>query len=112
MFIKPKLAIEDFDYVLPDEQIAYSPAPNRSGSKLLIWDQTIKAESTYSHIAAFIPANATMIFNNSKVIAARILFEKINTNNEKGKSTIEIFCLEPHEPKDYQLAFIQKKSCK
>ena len=97
MFIKPKLAIEDFDYVLPDEQIAYSPSPNRSGSKLLIWDQAIKAESTYGHIAEFIPANATMIFNNSKVIAARILFEKINANNENVNSTIEIFCLAPTE---------------
>ena len=102
MFIKPKLAIEDFDYVLPDEQIAYTPAPNRSGSKLLVWDQAILAESTYAHIAEYIPADSTMIFNNSKVIAARILFEKIKTNNEtainhKTNSVIEIFCLEPTE---------------
>ena len=102
MFIKPKLAIEDFDYVLPDEQIAYTPAPNRSGSKLLVWDQAILAESTYAHIAEYIPADSTMIFNNSKVIAARILFEKIKTNNETAinqntNSTIEIFCLEPTE---------------
>jgi S-adenosylmethionine:tRNA ribosyltransferase-isomerase len=102
MFIKPKLAIEDFDYVLPNEKIAYTPAPNRSESKLLVWDMEIKAESNYAQIAAFIPSNATMIFNNSKVIAARILFEKINTINEKGSnqntnSTIEIFCLEPTE---------------
>lgn len=102
MFIKPKLAIEDFDYVLPDEQIAYTPAPNRAESKLLVWDQTIKAESTYAHIAEYIPAESTMIFNNSKVIAARILFEKINankenTNNQNANSTIEIFCLEPTE---------------
>jgi S-adenosylmethionine:tRNA ribosyltransferase-isomerase len=97
MFIKPKLAIEDFDYVLPDEQIAYTPSPNRSGSKLLIWDQSIKAECTYANIAEFIPSNATMIFNNSKVIAARILFEKINASNENTNSTIEIFCLEPTE---------------
>ncbi len=102
MFIKPKLAIEDFDYVLPDEQIAYTPAPNRSGSKLLVWDQAIQAESTYAHIAEYIPADSTMIFNNSKVIAARILFDKINTNNEtvinhNTNSVIEIFCLEPTE---------------
>ena len=102
MFIKPKLAIEDFDYVLPDEQIAYTPAPNRSGSKLLVWDQAIQAESTYAHIAEYIPADSTMIFNNSKVIAARILFDKINTNNENANnqntnSIIEIFCLEPTE---------------
>ena len=102
MFIKPKLAIEDFDYVLPDEQIAYTPAPNRSGSKLLVWDQAIQVESTYAHIAEYIPADSTMIFNNSKVIAARILFDKINTNNENANnqntnSIIEIFCLEPTE---------------
>lgn len=102
MFIKPKLAIEDFDYVLPDEQIAYSPAPNRSGSKLLVWDQAIQAESSYAHIAEYITADSTMIFNNSKVIAARILFEKVNSknedvNNQNANSTIEIFCLEPTE---------------
>ena len=91
MFTKPKLAIQDFDYPLPDSQIAYHPAPNRADSKLLIWDQTIIGESTYAQIAHFIPSNATLIFNNSKVIAARILFEKNET------STIEIFCLAPSE---------------
>jgi len=91
MFTKPKLAIQDFDYTLPDSQIAYHPAPNRSDSKLLIWNQTIIGESNYAQIAQFIPSNATLVFNNSKVIAARILFEKNET------STIEIFCLEPTE---------------
>lgn len=102
MFIKPKIAIEDLNYILPDEHIAYTPAPNRSGSKLLVWDQTILAESTYAHIAEYIPEDSTMIFNNSKVIAARIFFEKIKANNETAisqnvNSTIEIFCLEPTE---------------
>jgi S-adenosylmethionine:tRNA ribosyltransferase-isomerase len=97
MFIKPKLAIEDFDYVLPDEQIAYTPAPNRAESKLLVWDQAIIAEHNYSNIAEYIPANATMLFNNSKVIAARILFEKTNEHAENKNSQIEIFCLEPTE---------------
>jgi S-adenosylmethionine:tRNA ribosyltransferase-isomerase len=91
MFTKPKLAIQDFDYPLPDSQIAYHPAPNRADSKLLIWDQAIIGESTYAQIAQYIPSNATLIFNNSKVIAARIFFEKNET------STIEIFCLEPTE---------------
>jgi S-adenosylmethionine:tRNA ribosyltransferase-isomerase len=95
MFTKPKLAIQDFDYPLPDERIAYIPAINRADSKLLIWDQAIIAESNYSNIAAFIPEHATLLFNNSKVIAARILFDKINA--EKQLSTIEIFCLEPTE---------------
>jgi S-adenosylmethionine:tRNA ribosyltransferase-isomerase len=97
MFIKPKIAIEDFDYALPDTQIAYTPSTKRDGSKLLVWDQSIIAESTYANIADFIPSNATLIFNNSKVIAARILFEKINANKEDKNSVIEIFCLEPTE---------------
>ncbi len=100
MFIKPKLAIQDFDYLLPDEKIAYTPAANRADSKLLVWDQAIIAESKYASIAEFIPSNATLLFNNSKVIAARILFDKINIENQdalKSSSTIEIFCLEPTE---------------
>ncbi len=112
MFNKPKIAIQDFDYTLPEEQIAYTPTANRSDSKLLVWDQSIIAESNYAHIAEFIPENATLIFNNSKVIAARILFEKNNAsslnnfalnsneeneNVEKQNSIIEIFCLEPTE---------------
>jgi S-adenosylmethionine:tRNA ribosyltransferase-isomerase len=108
MFIKPKLAIEDFDYPLPDERIAYTPAANRADSKLLVWDQAIIAESNYANIASYIPENATLLFNNSKVIAARILFDKINVQNnrsenieneneKKSNSVIEIFCLEPTE---------------
>ncbi len=104
MFTKPKLAIQDFDYTLPDAQIANAPAGKRSDSKLLVWDTSIIAESNYAHIANFIPPNATLLFNNSKVIAARILFEKksnsINTileNTENKNSVIEIFCLEPTE---------------
>ena len=83
------LPIQDFDYNLPDQSIAYTPASNRSDSKLLVWDKEIIAESTYNHIAKFIPEKAALFFNNSKVIAARIHFQKANN------STIEIFCLEP-----------------
>jgi S-adenosylmethionine:tRNA ribosyltransferase-isomerase len=84
-----KLPIEDFDYHLPDQSIAYTPAGNRSDSKLLVWSKEIIAESTYNHIASFMPEKAALYFNNSKVIAARIHFQKANN------STIEIFCLEP-----------------
>jgi S-adenosylmethionine:tRNA ribosyltransferase-isomerase len=63
----------------------------------LVWDKTIIGESKYANIASFLPPNATLIFNNSKVIAARILFEKINDQAENKKSLIEIFCLEPTE---------------
>lgn len=100
------MKMADFDYDLPDERIAYTPAANRSDSKLLVWDEHITAEAQYKDIASFIPAGHSLFFNNSKVIAARILFDKSNglnelesmpsaeaTNNRKNK--IEIFCLEP-----------------
>ncbi len=101
------MKMDAFDYFLPDERIAYTPAGNRSDSKLLVWNQSIIAESQYKDIANFIPSDHCLIFNNSKVIAARILFDK-NTNtdilsgstpeNDQSKirqNKIEIFCLEP-----------------
>ncbi len=101
------MKMDAFDYELPDERIAYTPAENRSDSKLLVWDQSIIAESQYKEIADFIPNNHCLFFNNSKVIAARILFDKTpnadalsgtitadeSTNSRQNK--IEIFCLEP-----------------
>ena len=107
MFIKPSIEINAFDYPLPEEKIAFTPAPNRADSKLLVWDQDIKATSHYKNIADYLPNNTQLFFNNSKVIAARILFDKTNTkidaetisqtdttvNSRQNK--IEIFCLEP-----------------
>ncbi|NBV10373.1 MAG: S-adenosylmethionine:tRNA ribosyltransferase-isomerase [Chitinophagia bacterium] len=101
------MKMADFDYDLPDERIAYTPAGNRSDSKLLVWDQAIIAEAQYKDIADYIPTSHSLFFNNSKVIAARILFDKpmglvdsdskpemhATANNRQNK--IEIFCLEP-----------------
>jgi S-adenosylmethionine:tRNA ribosyltransferase-isomerase len=92
---RPHISIEEYDYFLPEDRIAFQPAPNRSESKLLIWDKAIIAEDHYINIATHIPSNHSLIFNNSKVIAARILFEKQVAEN---KSIIEIFCLEPTTP--------------
>lgn len=89
---KPTILIEDFDYPLPTEQIAYYPLGSRSDSKLLVWDKEIIAEDQYHNLSQYLPSNATCVFNNSKVIPARIFFEK---RNEQGSSLIEIFCLEP-----------------
>jgi len=110
----PKLNLIDFDYALPNERIAYTPCQNRADSKLLVWDKQIIANSQYQNITDFIPAQSTLLFNNSKVIAARILFDKevvenndtpsvqnkINSHQEENaqptkNSVIEIFCLEP-----------------
>jgi S-adenosylmethionine:tRNA ribosyltransferase-isomerase len=109
------MKMADFDYDLPDERIAYTPAAIRSDSKILVWDQTIIAEGQYKDIANYIPVGHSLFFNNSKVIAARILFDKSNDLNDlerissvdpekmtdQNSSTdsrqnkIEIFCLEP-----------------
>ena len=101
------MKMADFDYNLPDERIAYTPAANRSDSKILVWDRTIIAEGQYKDIAGYIPKGHSLFFNNSKVIAARILFDKSSTQNDteevdhlnaSSNSTsqkIEIFCLEP-----------------
>ena len=110
----PKLNLIDFDYDLPNERIAYTPCQNRADSKLLVWDKQIIADSQYQNITDFVPTNSTLLFNNSKVIAARILFDKqvienneahsvqnkINLHQDKNaqltkNSVIEIFCLEP-----------------
>ena len=109
-----KLNLIDFDYALPNERIAYTPCQNRADSKLLVWNKKIIADSLYQNITDFVPANSTLLFNNSKVIAARILFDKqvvenndtpsvqnkINSHQEEKaqptkNSVIEIFCLEP-----------------
>jgi S-adenosylmethionine:tRNA ribosyltransferase-isomerase len=92
MFIKPNIEIASFDYILPEEKIAFTPASNRADSKLLVWDKEIIETSQYKHITNFLSSNAALFFNNSKVIAARLFFEKQNNN---GQSNIEIFCLEP-----------------
>jgi S-adenosylmethionine:tRNA ribosyltransferase-isomerase len=85
------LQIKDFSYDLPDERIAKHPLANRDMSKLLIYNGSEISESTYSNIAACIPEGSLLVFNNTKVVEARILFQKPSGAN------IEIFCLEPDD---------------
>lgn len=88
------LSINDFTYHLPAEKIAFHPLVERDQSKLLIFKQEDIKEDIYENIADHLPKNSLLIFNNTKVIPARILFKK-----ETG-GTIEIFCLEPFVQKD------------
>jgi S-adenosylmethionine:tRNA ribosyltransferase-isomerase len=90
MYPSPKnISINDFDYDLPNERIALFPLENRDQSKLLIFkDEEIK-EDRFENILSHIPKESLLVFNNSKVINARIVFEK------STGSKIEIFCLEP-----------------
>lgn len=98
-----ELSIKDFSYELPDQRIARYPLAERDQSKLLIYRDGDITESIYAELADHIPANSLLVFNNTKVVEARLLFEKPNG----GK--IEIFCLEPHESYgDITSAMLQK----
>ena len=85
------ILIADFDYPLPDERIAKFPLERRDQSKLLIYKDGSISESQFFHIPELLPANTLLVFNNTKVIHARLFFQK------PTGSVIEVFCLEPYE---------------
>jgi len=97
------IKISDFTYDLPDERIAKYPLKERDQSKLLTWKAGTIGEDNFSNCATYLPDNAQLIFNNTRVIHARLFFRK-----ETG-AKIEIFCLEPVLPADYQISFQETK---
>ena len=98
------LQIKDFDYDLPDEKIAKHPLEKRDNSKLLIYKNGLIEEDIYLNLATHLPANSLMIFNNTKVVEARLLFKK------STGTTVEIFCLEPAaDYTDITTAMLQHK---
>jgi S-adenosylmethionine:tRNA ribosyltransferase-isomerase len=101
------LLIKDFFYHLPQESIAQFPVAKRDESRLLIYQDKEITQSLFKNIPDYIPSESLLIFNDTKVIHARLLFRK-NTGAE-----IEIFCLEPVDSnQDLQLAFQQKNNCR
>lgn len=99
---EPKhIRISEFNYPLPDERIAKFPLPVRDQSKLLLYRHGEVTEDIFTSLPDYLPANSLMIFNNTKVIQARLHFHK-----ETG-ALIEVFCLEPIQPNDYVLNFQQ-----
>ena len=100
-----EIAIAEYDYPLPDERIAKYPLAERDTSKLLIYNKGVVCEERFSNLPQFIPQNSLMVFNNTKVIQARLRFRK-----ETG-ALIEVFCLEPEQPCDYQQIFLETKEC-
>lgn len=102
--INPKnISILDYTYVLPEERIAKYPLATRDASKLLIYKEGIIAADIYKNISTHLPENALLVFNNTKVVAARLLFQK------PTGGVIEIFCLEPDEQyADITTAMLQK----
>jgi S-adenosylmethionine:tRNA ribosyltransferase-isomerase len=99
----PSILISNYNYHLPDERIAKYPVQERDTSKLLYYHEGQKSIHRFKNIPELLPSHSMLVFNNTKVIRARIHFTK-----ETGAS-IEIFCLEPLEPADVQLAFQQKE---
>lgn len=100
-----KIAIAEYDYPLPDERIARYPLEQRDCSKLLLYKSGNVGEDVFSNLPSYIPSGSLMVFNNTKVIQARLRFRK-----ETG-AQIEVFCLEPDEPADYQQIFQETQSC-
>ncbi|MBQ2784852.1 MAG: S-adenosylmethionine:tRNA ribosyltransferase-isomerase [Alistipes sp.] len=94
--------INDFDYDLPNERIAKFPLAERSGSKLLVYDNGSISESRFRNVADHLPAGAMLVFNNTRVVRARIVMHK------PSGARIEVFCLEPHRPADYERAFAMR----
>lgn len=99
------LHISDFTYELPDQKIARYPLEQRDQSKLLVWGSGPIRENTYANIADEIPAESLLVFNNTKVVEARLLFQK------PTGGLIELFCLEPADQyEDITTAMLQKGS--
>lgn len=97
----PPINIDDFDYQLSPDRIAKYPLNHRDQSKLLVFNHQIISEKQFTHLPDVLPENTLLVFNNTKVIRARLHFFK-NTG-----ARIEIFCLEPHNISNTELAFQQ-----
>ena len=97
--------INRFDYDLPDERIAKFPLAERSASKLLVYRRGEISERHFADIGEVLPEGEMLVFNNTKVIRARIIMHK------PSGARIEVFCLEPHRPADYERAFAVRGEC-
>ena len=125
-----KIHISDYNYELPDERIAKFPLAERDSSKLLVYDKGTVSEDVFTSLPKYVPKGALMVFNNTKVIQARLHFRKkaplphpnLPEQNSSSRSLppigreeeqplgarIEVFCLEPAVPNDYQMNFSQR----
>lgn len=99
------IKINDYNYALPDERIAKFPIAQRDHSKLLVYRHGDVSEDVFYNITNYLPAGALMVFNNTKVIQARLHFRKTTG------ALIEVFLLEPHCPADYEQMFQTTSKC-
>ncbi|MDR2232966.1 MAG: S-adenosylmethionine:tRNA ribosyltransferase-isomerase [Tannerella sp.] len=97
--------IANYNYSLPEDKIAKYPLARRDSSRLLIYRQGAISEGRFDQLPSYLPERSLLVFNNTRVIHARLLFRK------PTGARIEIFCLEPVVPADYALNFQQTKQC-
>lgn len=102
MNMERHIDINQYDYPLTDDRIAKFPLDDRASSKLLVYRHGQITQSTFGNIGDMLPEGATLIFNNTRVVRARLIMHKASG------ARIEIFCLEPHSPADYERAFAVK----
>ena len=106
METKYKIAVNDYDYNLPEKKIAKFPLSERDKSKLLVYIKNKPIEhNTFRNLAEYIDSDKILVINNTKVIKARLNFQK------KTGANIEVLCINPVEPPDYELAFQKTGSC-
>ena len=101
----PEIRIEDFSYELPDARIAKYPLSCRDASKLLIYKEGTCSDTVFKNLPGLLPEGSLMVFNDTRVVPARLFFRR------SSGARIEIFCLQPHEPAEYNLAFAATGRC-
>ncbi|MBQ4228491.1 MAG: S-adenosylmethionine:tRNA ribosyltransferase-isomerase [Bacteroidaceae bacterium] len=102
------IQIRDYDYPLPDERIAKFPLAERDSSKLLVYEGGHISETVFRNLPSLLPEGSLMVFNNTRVIQARLHFRK---GEAQDGALIEVFLLEPANPVEYQENFATKGSC-
>lgn len=100
-----EIRIEDYNYALPDGLIARHPLLQRDSCKLLVYGSDGVTDKIFSDLPGLLPSNAILVYNNTRVINARLRFSKTTG------AAIEIFCLEPNFPSDYEQAFAARSAC-
>ena len=101
----PEIHIEDYNYALPEERIAKYPLEERDASKLLHYKNGIVSEHCFTELPQLLPQNSLMVFNETKVVPARLHFTR------SSGAHIEVFCLEPVSPAEYNLSFAATEKC-
>ncbi|MBR6732624.1 MAG: S-adenosylmethionine:tRNA ribosyltransferase-isomerase [Bacteroidales bacterium] len=102
----PEIRIEDYNYDLPDERIAKYPLAERDLSKLLQYKDGVSSEYSFTDLPSLLPENSLMVFNDTKVVPARLHFQRATGAH------IEIFCLEPIQPEEYVTMFAETEKCR